>query len=137
MDQQRERVEADLRGLVRGDVLCDDLFLQMYASDASIYELRPSAVVRPAGTADVVACVQYAGENGISIHARGAGTGLAGDSLGREIVLDFSPNMRRVIRQEEDRIVVQPGVVLGNLNQQLAVHGRCFGPDPANRPAGC
>ena len=81
----------------------------MYASDASIYEVRPSAVVRPSGTADVVACVQYAGENGISIHARGSGTGLAGDSLGRGIVLDFSPNMRRVLKQEDDRVIVQPG----------------------------
>ncbi|MCA9216651.1 MAG: anaerobic glycerol-3-phosphate dehydrogenase subunit C [Planctomycetales bacterium] len=133
MDQQRERVEADLRGIVRGEVLCDDLYLQMYASDASIYELRPAAVVRPLSTADVVACVQYAGENGISIHARGAGTGLAGESLGRGIVLDFSAHMRRILKQEEDRVVVQPGVTLGNLNRQLAAHGRCFGPDPANR----
>ena len=52
MDQQRERIEADLRGLLEGEVRCDDLFTQMYASDASLYELRPLAVVRPRSTAE-------------------------------------------------------------------------------------
>ena len=62
MDQERERIQADLRGLIDGEVRCDDLFLQMYASDASVYEIRPAGVVRPRGLSDVVACVQYAAE---------------------------------------------------------------------------
>ncbi len=82
MDQERERIQADLRGLLDGDVFCDDVFVQMYASDASVYEIRPLGVVRPRGLADVVACVQYAAENEIPLHARGAGTGLAGESIG-------------------------------------------------------
>ena len=133
MDPQRERVEADLRGLLQGEVRCDDIFVQMYASDASVYEIRPLGVVRPRHTADVVACVEYAAENNLPIHARGAGTGLAGESLGHGIVIDFSHSMRRIIRVDDDRIRVQPGVVLGNLNRQLAAQGRCFGPDPANQ----
>ena len=72
MDQERERIQADLRGLLDGDVRCDDVFVQMYATDASIYEIRPLGVVRPRGVADVVACVQYAAENEIPLHARGA-----------------------------------------------------------------
>jgi FAD/FMN-containing dehydrogenase/Fe-S oxidoreductase len=126
-------VQADLRGVLEGDVHCDDIFVQMYASDASIYEIKPLGVVRPRSTSDVVACVQYAAENQIPIHPRGAGTGLAGESLGRGLVLDCSYYMRRVVRTEADRVTVQPGVVLGQLNQQLAFSGRCFGPDPANR----
>src|SRR5438105_3789259 len=97
MDQERDRIEADLRGLIAGEVRCDDVFLQLYASDASIYEIRPLAVVRPRGTADVVACVKYAAENNLPIHARGAGTGLAGESLGPGLVLDFSHSMRRIV----------------------------------------
>jgi FAD/FMN-containing dehydrogenase len=89
MDQQRERIEADLRGLLEGEVRCDDLFTQMYASDASLYELRPLAIVRPRSTADVVATVRYAAEHSLPIHARGAGTGLAGESLGPGIMVDF------------------------------------------------
>jgi len=131
MDQERERIKDDLRGLVKGDVHCDDVFLQLYATDASIYEIRPSAVVRPRSLADVVACVQYAAENHLPIHARGAGTGLAGESLGRGIVLDFSRYMRRVIRVDEDTVRLQPGVIHAGLNETLKPYGKHFGPDPA------
>ena len=95
MDPERQRIQDDLRGLVRGDVRCDDVAVQLYASDASIYEIRPLGVVRPRSTADVVACVRYAAEKRLAVHARGAGTGLAGESLGRGLVFDFSRYMRR------------------------------------------
>jgi anaerobic glycerol-3-phosphate dehydrogenase C subunit len=131
MDQERQRVQDDLRGLVKGDVRCDDIFIQLYASDASVYQIRPLGVVRPRNTADVVACVKYAAEKRIPIHARGAGTGLAGESLGPGLVLDFSRYMRRILRVDPDRVRVQPGVVHGLLNQHLRRSGRLFGPDPA------
>jgi len=133
MDPDRERIQADLRGLIAGEVRCDDVFLQLYATDASIYEIKPLGVVRPRGVSDVVACVQYAAEKGIPIHPRGSGTGLAGDSLGPGLVLDFSHSMRRVISVGHDTVRVQPGVILAPLNRQLARHGRLFGPDPATR----
>src|SRR5262245_23962023 len=133
MDQERARVQADLRGLLQCDVLFDDVQLQMYASDASIYELRPLGVVRPRNVSDVAACVQYAAENGISIHARGAGSGLAGESLGMGLVLDFSYAMRKIISIDDDRVVLQPGVVLADLNRALAPLDRHFGPDPSTR----
>jgi FAD/FMN-containing dehydrogenase/Fe-S oxidoreductase len=135
MDQERERIQADLRGLLEGEVRCDDVFTQLYASDASIYEIRPLGVVLPRSVADVSACVQYAAENAIPIHARGAGTGLAGESLGPGLVMDFSHGMRRVLSvdQEEATVRVQPGVVLAALNRHLANYGRLFGPDPATR----
>ncbi len=133
MDQERARIQADLRGLVECDVHCDDLTLQMYATDASIYEVRPLAVVRPRSAVDVVACVQYAAENNLPIHARGAGTGLAGESLGTGLVLDFSQYMRRVLETGDDYVRIQPGVVLAQLNRHLARQGRLFGPDPSTR----
>jgi FAD/FMN-containing dehydrogenase/Fe-S oxidoreductase len=133
MDPERERIEADLRGLISGDVRCDDVFLALYASDASLYEIPPLGVVRPRGTADVVACVKYAAENNLPIHARGAGTGLAGESLGPGLVLDFSHSMRRILSRDGDAVRVQPGVVHAQLNRFLASSGRHFGPDPATR----
>ena len=131
MDPQRERIEADLRGLISGDARCDDVFTQLYASDASVYEIRPRGVVRPRNTEDVAAVLRYAAEHVIPIHPRGAGTGLAGESLGPGIVLDFSHGMRRIIDFSADSVTVQPGVVLGVLNRYLAAFGRLFGPDPA------
>jgi len=131
MDPQRERIQADLRGLLAGEVYCDDPFTLMYASDASVYQLRPLGVVRPRGLADVRALVKYAAEQNIPVHARGAGTGLAGESLGPGLVVDFSRSMRRIIGINGDTVTVQPGVVLGQLNRYLAGFGRQFGPDPA------
>ncbi len=131
MDQERERIKDDLRGLVKGDVRCDDVFLQLYASDASIFEIRPMAVVRPRSLADVVAVVRYAAENKLPIHPRGAGTGLAGESLGAGIVVDFSRYMRRILDTGADSVRLQPGVVHAHLNEHLRPRGRQFGPDPA------
>ena len=99
LDHQRERIQEDLRGLISGDVRCDDLFCQLFASDGSIYEIRPLGVVRPRSTADVAACVQYAAEKRISLHARGAGSGMAGESLGPGLIVDFSKYLRRVLHQ--------------------------------------
>ena len=131
LGQQRERIQDDLRGLMAGEVRCDDVFVRLFASDASIYEIKPLGVVRPRSTADVAACVHYAAEKRIPIHARGAGTGVAGESLGPGLILDFSAHLRRVVRIDADRVRVQPGVVLERLNEQLRRQGRIFGPDPA------
>src|SRR4026207_1030990 len=109
MDQERERIQADLRGLLEGEVNCDDLFVQMYASDASIYEIQPLGIVRPRGVNDVVAVVRYAAEENIPIHARGAGSGVAGESLGRGLVVDFSYYMRRLLEMNGDTVRIQPG----------------------------
>ena len=133
MDTERARIEEDLRGLLEGDVRCDDVFVQMYATDASIYELRPLGVVRPRGVADVVACVQYAAEHGIPLHARGAGSGVAGESLGPGLIIDFSHYMRRLLEVRGDTARVQPGLVLAQLNRQLVAYDRLFGPDPSTR----
>jgi FAD/FMN-containing dehydrogenase/Fe-S oxidoreductase len=132
MDQQRERIQDDLRGLVAGEVRCDDLTLAMYASDASVYEIWPLGVVCPRGTADVAACVRYAAENNLPIHPRGSGTGLAGGALGPGLVLDFSRHMRRIVHVEPGTARVQSGVALFALNRAAAAYGERFGPDPAS-----
>ena len=131
MDQERQRIQEDLRGLISGDVRCDDLTVQLYASDASIYQIPPLGVVCPRNVHEVVACVNYAADNGIPIHPRGAGTGLAGESIGQGLVIDFSHSMRRVLEVNDDTVRIQPGVVHGLLNRTLAARGRVFGPDPA------
>src|SRR5947208_3979102 len=131
MEPLRERIQADLRGLLSGEVFCDDPFTLIYASDASVYQMRPLGVIRPRGIADIRATVRYAAEQSLPIHARGAGTGLAGESLGPGLVVDFSRVMRRIVGVSGDTVTVQPGVVLGQLNRYLAAFGRQFGPDPA------
>lgn len=133
MDLDQKRVEDDLRGVVQGDVDCGDLFAQMYSTDASIYQLRPLGIVRPRSAEDCAAVIRYAREHHLSVHARGAGSGLAGESLGRGIVLDFSRYMRRTRIMPDHSVRVQPGVILASLNRELQSTGRLFGPDPATR----
>ncbi len=134
MDIERQRLQDDLRGIVRGDVLCDRLSTQLYASDASIYQIVPIGVVRPRIVADVVATVRYAAEHEISIHPRGSGSGVSGESLGPGIVIDFSRYMRNIaVNSDASRVTVQSGAVLADVNRILQTHGRWFGPDPATR----
>jgi FAD/FMN-containing dehydrogenase/Fe-S oxidoreductase len=134
MDAERKRVEDDLRGAVAGEVLCDPLTSQLYASDASIYQLSPLGVVRPRSAQDVVTCVRYAQEHQLTLHPRGAGSGVAGESLGRGLILDFSRFMHRWQSAADGHHVrVQPGVVLAELNRELAKDRRLYGPDPATR----
>jgi FAD/FMN-containing dehydrogenase/Fe-S oxidoreductase len=131
MDVEQQRIEDDLRGQITGDVHCDDLFVELYASDASIYEIAPLGVVRPRGVDDVVATVRHAAARGISLHARGSGSGLAGGALGRGLVIDFSRFMRHTLEIGEDSVRVEPGVILDDLNRTLMPLGRFVGPDPA------
>lgn len=133
-DLDRQRLHDDLRGLVDGEVLCDDVSLQLYASDASIYQIRPMGIVRPRSAADISATVIYARDHGLMIHPRGSGSGVAGESLGPGIVLDMSCHLRRVALQEDGtRITVQSGATLASVNRLLAHAGRWYGPDPATR----
>ncbi|MBN2217746.1 MAG: anaerobic glycerol-3-phosphate dehydrogenase subunit C [Pirellulales bacterium] len=130
MDVQSERIQGDLRGLVAGDVRCDDLFCQLFANDGGIYEIRPLGVVRPRTAADVAATIQYAAQKKIAVHARGAGTGASGGSIGPGLVVDFSRYLHRILESGDDWVRVQSGAAMERLNAYLRRGGRQFGADP-------
>ncbi len=130
---ERSRIEEDLKGQLDGEIRCDDAFLRLYSSDASIYEVQPLAVVRPFNKDDVIACVKYARENHLPIVARGSGSNVVGSAIGQAIILDLSFAMRRVVSADRETVTVEPGVVLAELNRELQGHNRKFGPDPSNR----
>ena len=89
LGQNRERIQDDLRGLVAGEVLCGDFFRQLHASDASIYEIRPLAVVRPSRAADVSACARYARDHHLSVHARARARARRANRWGPELSSTF------------------------------------------------
>ena len=135
LSPQQSRLQDDIRGLIKGKVRCDEVVRQLFATDAGILERRPLGVVWPQDTDDVVACVRYARQRGIPLHARGAGTETSGASLGDGIVLDFSRSMRRILRMDAESVRVQPGLIRFRLNTILdRVQRRCFGPDPGFAP---
>ena len=129
---QRERVRDDLRGIVRGDLLFDELSRTLYSTDASIFQIEPLGVIAPRDEEDLQAIVKYAASQKIPLVARGAGTGLAGEALGDGLILDLSRHFREIVELGPDWVRVQPGVVLQQLNEKLARSGRRFAPDPSN-----
>ncbi|MDR1140717.1 MAG: FAD-binding protein [Planctomycetaceae bacterium] len=127
LSPQQARLQDDIRGLIRGEVCCDEITCQLYSTDAGILQCQPQGVVWPRDVNDVVACVQYAAEKHIPIHPRGAGTGTTGEVLGSGLVLDFSRFMRRLLALNRDSVVVQPGMAVRRLNSVLdKIQSRTF-----------
>jgi FAD/FMN-containing dehydrogenase len=129
---QREHIRDDLKGILKGELLFDDLTCALYSTDASIFEVRPVGVVVPRDEEDVQALVRYAGDHQVPLVARGAGTGLAGEALGDGLIVDLSKHFRSILDVGADTVRVQPGVVYRDLTRELARIGRRFAPDPAN-----
>lgn len=108
----------------------------MYATDASLYRVPPLAVVRPRHVDEVAATLAIARDLGVPLTSRGGGTSIAGNAIGRGIVVDFSRHLGRVLDIDAGTrtAVVEPGTVHAVLQKaalQLAVR---FGPDPSSHP---
>jgi FAD/FMN-containing dehydrogenase/Fe-S oxidoreductase len=125
-----EELEAALRGVVSGGVRFDPYTRHLFSRDASMYAIEPLGVVFPRDAGEVAAVVSTAAAFGVPVLPRGAGTSLAGQTVGRAIVMDFSRHMNRLAIDAEARLArVQPGVVQEQLNRAAARHGLMFGPD--------
>jgi len=122
------------RANLRGEILTDAASRDRYSLAECIYRLMPRAAVLPASREDVQETLRMAREGGLPVTARGAGSAVAGQSLGSGIILDFSVHMNRVLEIEAQQLWarVEPGVVLGDLNRKLAESGLRFAPDPSS-----
>lgn len=125
------RVRKALDRRIDGEILDDPAILALYSTDASIFEVPPLAIIRPRHEGDIATVLRYAAEEKVPVIARGAGSGVAGESLGEGIIIDLSAHMRRIDAPRGVRIRVEPGAVLDDMNRILAAEGRHFGPDPA------
>jgi FAD/FMN-containing dehydrogenase/Fe-S oxidoreductase len=114
-----------------GEVAFDDYSRHIFSRDASMYSITPLGVVFPRHADDVAAAVKVTGELGVPIVARGAGTSLAGQTVGPGVVLDLSRHLNRIVELDPVRrtALVEVGVVQDQLNQAAAAHGLMFGPD--------
>ena len=115
------------------EVTCDNLTRQLYATDASPYQIVPLAVAFPSSPAQASAIIRAAAQAGVSVIPRGAGTGLSGGEIGDGLVIDFSKHNRQIFNFNKERRTVRvgPGVVLDQLNNFLKPRGFRFGPDVA------
>src|SRR5262245_30680981 len=99
------------------EIAFDPLTRQLYATDASLYQIEPMAVAFPRTVRQVSSLLDAAMQTGVSVIPRGAGTGLAGGAIGEGLVLDLSKYHRDIseLDLEKRTVRVGPGVVLDNL----------------------
>jgi FAD/FMN-containing dehydrogenase/Fe-S oxidoreductase len=128
-----EYLRALRRSRYRGSIRTDLGARLVRASDNSIYEQLPKAVLEPRDECDVVAAMRLLGDPrfaSVAMAPRGGGTGTDGSALVDGIVIDLARGLDRIVEIDVTRrfVRVQPGVVLAQLNAALAPLGFRFGP---------
>lgn len=120
-----------LKESISGEVYTDSIHKTLYSTDASAYRETPGAVCIPRDKSDIIEIIRFARENKLCIIPRAAGTSLAGQVVGNGIVVDISKNFNKIIEinQAEKWVRVEPGVVLDELNKELAQCDLFFGPE--------
>jgi FAD/FMN-containing dehydrogenase/Fe-S oxidoreductase len=125
-----------LRSQFEGELYFDDSTLHkaqksIYATDASVYQELPLAVALPRTVQDIGYLIDFAKTNKVTLIPRAAGTSLAGQVVGKGIVVDISKHFSKILEVNvaEKWVRVQPGVIRDDLNKYLAPHGLLFGPE--------
>ncbi len=111
--------------------------LLAYSTDASVYQEKPLAVALPKDIEDIKLLIDFANTHKLTLIPRAAGTSLAGQVVGKGIVVDISKYFNKIleINLQEKWVRVQPGVIRDDLNHYLRPFGLFFGPETstANR----
>jgi FAD/FMN-containing dehydrogenase/Fe-S oxidoreductase len=121
-------LERRLKAHLLGEVEFDAFTRGRYATDASHYQIMPLGVVAPRSVKEAEHALAIAREEGVSVLARGAGTSQAGQAVNSSLVLDCSKYLDHLIELDVPgrRCVVEPGIVLDELNRRLKPHGLWF-----------
>jgi len=121
----------ELSGLLSCEVKCDESTLIQYSTDASAYKEKPYAVVWPQNVNDIQQVIRFAKKYKMPVIPRAAGTSLAGQVVGKGIIIDISKHFRKIINLdvENKRVTIEPGVILDELNLFLKPYGLFFGPE--------
>jgi FAD/FMN-containing dehydrogenase/Fe-S oxidoreductase len=123
--QQPSALERRLRAEISGDVLFDAASRGRYATDASHYQMIPTGVVVPRSIDEAERAIALARDEGVSVLARGGGTSQSGQTMNRGLVIDCSKHLNKILDLDVagQRCVVEPGIVLDELNRALKPHG--------------
>ncbi|HHW59881.1 MAG TPA: FAD-binding protein [Bacteroidales bacterium] len=116
---------------IKGELYTDELHKIIYATDASVYREIPHGVVYPKDNDDLKIIINFANKNNISLIPRTAGTSLAGQVVGKGLIVDVSRYFNKIIEinPEKKYAIVQPGVILNDLNRKLERYNLFFGPE--------
>ena len=117
---------ARLRKELDAEMLFDRASRGRYSTDASIYQVEPIGVVIPRTEEAARAAIAIAAEAGVPILPRGAGSSQCGQAVGAALLIDHSKYLHRILEVDGERALVQPGVVLDQLNAALRPKGLWF-----------
>ncbi len=120
-----------LSKLLKGEISALDQDRAQFATDASAYREKPLGVVWPRDISDIKLLINFAHKNQLPIIPRGAGTSLAGQVVGSGLVVVTNKYLTRIleVNTKENWVMVEPGVVLDELNIHLAKDNLFFGPE--------
>ena len=121
-------LERRLRTEITGEVMFDAFSRGRYATDASFYQIMPAGVVTPRTKAEALAAMAIARDEGLVVTPRGGGTSQCGQTINNGLVVDASKYLNKIVSFDAGKrtCVVQPGIVLDDLNRQLKKHGLWF-----------
>jgi FAD/FMN-containing dehydrogenase/Fe-S oxidoreductase len=121
-------LENRLAREITGDVFFDAFNRGRYATDASFYQIMPFGVVVPRTMDEALRALAIARDEGRIVTPRGGGTSQCGQTVNEGIVVDFSKHLNRILSLDVESLscVVEPGIVLDDLNRQLKKHGLWF-----------
>jgi FAD/FMN-containing dehydrogenase/Fe-S oxidoreductase len=122
-----------LQQAVAGEVRFDAGTRAMYANDFSIYRAVPIGVVIPKGPDDVIAAVAICREYNAPVLPRGTGTAPSGQTTNVAVVFDYSKYYNEILDldPQNQRAIVQPGVICDQLRNAAEEFDLTYGPDPA------
>jgi FAD/FMN-containing dehydrogenase/Fe-S oxidoreductase len=124
-------LEASLKREILGEVRFDKISRALYSTDASVYQIQPVGVVVPKSREDIVRAAALCRAARCPITMRGGGTSQAGQAIGEGLQIDISKFYSNLleVNAEERWVRVEPGIVIDDLNAQLAPLGMRFAPD--------
>jgi FAD/FMN-containing dehydrogenase/Fe-S oxidoreductase len=124
-------LERRLKAAQVGDVRFDAFTRGRYAADASHYQIMPLGVVTPRTIAEAERAIAACRAEGVPVTARGGGTSQAGQTVNESLIVDCSAHLDGVVSVDAAarRCVVEPGIVLDELNRQLKPSGLWFAVD--------
>jgi FAD/FMN-containing dehydrogenase/Fe-S oxidoreductase len=134
MDDITPEFIAELSNSISGEVKTDPITRVLYSTDASIHQIEPLGVVFPRNGEELRDVVRLCHQYRIPLIPRGSGSSLAGQVVGKGLVIDCSRYINQLIaiNQEEQTAVVEPGLILDDLNRKAKKYDLQFGPDPAS-----
>jgi FAD/FMN-containing dehydrogenase/Fe-S oxidoreductase len=134
MDELNPEIIAEIKKSISGEIKTDKVTRILYSTDASIHQINPLGVVFPRDGDELRRVVDICHQFHVPLIPRGSGSSLAGQAIGAGLIIECSRYLNKLvaINQEEQTAVVEPGLILDDLNREAKKYNLRFGPDPAS-----